>query len=211
MQIHQIMPSIRHGDAVSNYALEIRDILREWGYKSEIYAQFIHPNLKNTVRAYTEYNKISSPDNVLIFHFSIGSDISKFVKILPDKKILIYHNITPTRFFWGINDNLAKLVMCGREELAEYHDITDLALGDSEYNRMELIELGFKNTGVLPIILNFNEHNQEPDLEIIKKYSDEYTNLLFVGRISPNKKQDDIIKIFYYYNKFINTTIYVCF
>ena len=204
MQIHQIMPSISYGDAVSGHALEIRDILREWGYESDIYAQNIHPRLKKIVRAYTEYNKISSPENVLLFHFSIGSDISRFVKNLPDKKVLIYHNITPSIFFSGVNDNLANLVRNGRDELAEYNDIADLALGDSEYNRKELVELGFRNTGVFPIILDLNKYNREPNQEILNNFIDEYTNLIFVGRISPNKKQEDIIKIFYYYNKFID-------
>lgn len=204
VQVHQILPSISYGDAISNHVLEIRAILKSWGYKSDIYAQHIHPKLVHVTKSYTEYEKLSSSENILIFHFSIGSDVSGFVKTLPDKKILIYHNITPYNYFLGINDTLVHLLRTGRKELSEYAGITDLALGDSEYNRKELDGIGFKNTGVLPIIVDFDNYNQEPDKKILNKFEDDYTNFIFVGRLSPNKKQEDVIKVFYYYNKCIN-------
>lgn len=204
MQIHQILPTISYGDAIGNNAIEIKAVLETWGFKSEIFAQHIHPKLSLIAKSYTEYRKFSSPENILIFHFSIGSDISSFVKTLPDKKILIYHNITPYSYFTGINDTLANLLMNGRKELAEYSNFVDMALGDSEFNRMELEELGFKNTAILPIIVDFESYKQEPDQEILNKFNDDFTNFIFVGRISPNKKQDDIIRTFYYYNKCID-------
>lgn len=201
MQVHQILPSISYGDAISNHVLEIRAILNAWGYKSEIYAQY--PNIADT-KNYLEYKKLSSPENILIFHFSIGSDVSEFVKTLPDKKILIYHNITPYNYFLGINDTLAHLLRNGRKELAEFSNMACLALGDSEYNRRELAELGFKNTGVLPIIVDFEKYDQEADQRVLNKFASDYTNFIFVGRLSPNKAQEDVIKVFYYYNKCIN-------
>ncbi|VVB67330.1 D-inositol-3-phosphate glycosyltransferase [uncultured archaeon] len=204
LQIHQILPSFSYGDAIGNYALEIRDTLRAWGYESEIYAQYIHARLHNSAKLYTKYLKVSSPQNILIYHLSIGSDISQFVRNLPDKKVLLYHNITPPTFFGGINDGLAHVAKSGRDELKQYAGIVDLALGISEYNQKELIDLGFRRTGVLPIILDLDKYAQEPDGRIIKKFSDDFTNFIFVGRISPNKKQEDIIKIFYYYNKFVD-------
>lgn len=204
LQIHQILPSISFGDAISNEVLEIREILKEWGYESDIFAQHIHPKLAHITKIFTEYEKYSSPENILIFHFSIGSDISKFVKTLPDKKILIYHNLTPYTYFKGINDILVQLLINGRKELAEYSTITSLALGDSEFNRKELVELGFKNTGVLPILVDLKNYEQEPDQKILNKFKDDHTNFIFVGRLSPNKKQDDVIKTFYYYNKCID-------
>jgi len=203
-KINQILPSLFYGDAVGNEVLEIRAVLNSWGYDSDIYAAHVHPKLCGVAKNYTKYKKNSSPNNILIFHFAIGSEVSKFVKNLPDKKIIIYHNITPSKFFLGYDDNLAHLVRCGREELAAFPKTTELALGVSEYNRKELVELGFKKTGVLPIILDFDKYAQEPDRKILDKFADNNTNILFVGRISPNKKQTDIIKMFCYYNKFID-------
>lgn len=203
IQINQILPSISYGDAISNHALEIKKILKSWGYESEIYAQHIHPKLKNDAKVYTEY-KNSSDDNILLFHYSIGSEITDFVRSLPDKKVLIYHNITPHSYFHGINDTLVNLLKDGRSELGSFSDEVVLVLGDSEYNREELEGLGFKNTGVLPIIIDFEKYARKPTQKILDKFNGGHSNILFVGRISPNKKQDDIIKMFYFYKKYID-------
>lgn len=205
LQIHQILTSISYGDAISNDVLEIKNILDSWGYESKIFSRHIHPKFVQFTQFFTEYQKYSSPENILIFHFSIGSEVSEFVKTLPDKKIIIYHNITPHKYFEGINDTLVQLLKDGRRELKEFAGIVDLALGDSEYNRRELEELGFKNTGVLPIIIDFEMYKQEPDKKVLKKFDDDNINFIFVGRLSPNKKQEDVIKTFYYYNKYINS------
>src|SRR3990172_7124803 len=109
LQIHQILTSISYGDAISNDVLEIKKILDSWGYESMIFSRHIHPKLAHVTQFFTEYQKYSSPENILIFHFSIGSEISEFVKTLPDKKIIIYHNITPHQYFEGINDTLVQL------------------------------------------------------------------------------------------------------
>jgi glycosyltransferase involved in cell wall biosynthesis len=198
MEIHQILPTISPGDAIGNDVIEIRSILRKWGYKSDVYAKNIHPEMSKIAKKYTTYKKISSEDNILIFHFSIGSEVSDFVKTLPDRKILIYHNITPHKYFIGINDYLAILLKNGRNELRSYSNITDLALGDSEYNRLELQELRFENTGVLPILVDFEKYNN-PNHKLLERYEDDYINILFVGQISPQKRQEDVIKAYYYY------------
>lgn len=205
MQIHQILPTLSPGDAIGNEVLEIRKILRSWGYKSDIYAQNIHSDMAKFAKTFTEYKKVSSSKNILIFHFSIGSDVSEFVKNLRDRKIIIYHNITPPNYFYDVNDTLVRLLINGRKELKEFSGITDLSLGVSQYSENELKKIGFRNTGVLPIILDFGIYDQEPDKKILSNYGqDDWTNIIFVGRLAPHKKQEDLIKIFYYYNKFIN-------
>jgi len=200
MEIHQILPTISSGDAIGNEVREIKRVLNEWGYKSEIYAQNIHPKIN--AKKYTEYKKVSSKENILIFHFSIGSEISEFVAKLPDKKIMIYHNITPPKYFCGVNETLVNLLENGKKELRSLVDYIDLAVGVSEYNRLELQKIGFKNTDVLPIIMDFHEYSS-PNEKLLLKYNDDSVNLLFVGRVTPHKRQEDIIKVFYYY-KLIN-------
>ncbi len=197
MEVHQILPTISPGDAIGNEVLLIREILKSWGYESEIFAQNIHESI-DCANYYLEHKKRSSKNNVLIYHLSIGSDVSKYVMNVPDRKILLYHNITPPHFFYGINDNLALILGHGRNELKMLAEKTDVALGDSEYNRLELEENGYKETGVLPLLIDFSKYDIH-NTKIIDKYDDNWTNILFVGRISPNKKQEDIIKCFYYY------------
>jgi glycosyltransferase involved in cell wall biosynthesis len=197
MEIHQFHPSFSYGDAIGNDIIEIQKLLRKWKYKSDIYCQYnsnAHPS-KN----YKEYLKISSPDNILIIHFSIGYDdeVLDFIKSLPDKKFLIYHNITPSQYFTNINDQYERYTKMGREQLKFINNMVDFAVGVSEYSRQELVKLGFKKTGVLPVLIDFEKYNIKCDIS----KNNHSNNILFVGRISPNKKQDDIIKVFYYYKK----------
>jgi glycosyltransferase involved in cell wall biosynthesis len=200
MKIHQILTALSYGDAISNEAIEIRDSLRRMGYHSDIFAKYIHPKVSKYTKNLNEYKK--NADNIVIYHFPLaGFEVTEFVKQLPDIKILIYHNFTPHYFFKNINNNLYNACIHGSDELKTLRNIVKLALGDSEYNKNELEDYGFYNTGILPILIDYSKYNKAPNRKIITKYNDDYINLIFVGRIAPNKMQEDLIKIFYYYKK----------
>jgi len=196
MEIHQILPDLIKGDAIGNEALLLRNILREFGFRSDIFAQNFEPDIKAI--PYEKYKRVSSSENILIYHYSIGSAISDFIKGLPDKIVIIYHNQTPEKYFWGINDYLAVMLQKGKKDLKEFSKIAILGLGDSEFNRLELQELGFPSTALLPLVIDFGKYSLK-NKEIISRYDDKKINLLFVGRIAPNKRQDEIIRIFYYF------------
>jgi hypothetical protein len=83
-----------------------------------------------------------TPDNILIHHFSIGSRASRTAYALPDRMVLVYHNITPPEYFIGVHKPRAALLH-GPPRAGAYADRCDLALGDSEFNRQELEALGF--------------------------------------------------------------------
>ncbi|MEW6369111.1 MAG: glycosyltransferase family 4 protein [Acidobacteriota bacterium] len=203
MQVHQILTALSYGDAIGDDTLAIQRILREAGYESDIFCQLYHPRMANFVRKYEDYPKISSPEHVVVFHFSIGSPVSHMVPHLPDRKILIYHNITPMHFFLDTNLVLARLCHSGRKELRAFADRVDLALGDSEYNRRELEELGFARTGVLPIIMDFSKFDR-PSPTPRRLHGDDGYTFLFVGRVIPNKKIEDVIRVFHLYQRHIN-------
>lgn len=117
---------------------------------------------------------------------------------------LIYHNITPPEYFVGIHEQLVELCFKGRRELGAYVSRCDLALGDSEFNRQELATLGFPRTGVLPVVPDFSHLAGTADRHVASRFDDEWTNLLFVGRIIPNKRIEDLVRIFHAYRTGIN-------
>ena len=202
--IHQFLTSYSYGDAIGNEALEIRNYLRKNGYQSDIFVLFYHPKYSDQVINYLEYDKYSSEENIAIYHFSIGSKITKKFLRIPDKKVIIYHNITPHHFFLDYHRILAKDCYKGRVELRSLSDKVDLALGDSEYNESELKEAGFKKTGVLPLVMNFEKFNSPIVPVFNDMFRDGKTNILYVGRIIPNKKVEDVIRTFHLYNKYFN-------
>lgn len=204
MDVHQFATSISYGDAISDEMLEIQSVLREQGFKSEIFVRMFDPRSAAYVKDYREYKKWSSPDNVVIFHFSIGSPVSKLFLRVPDRKMMIYHNITPHEFFVDSHRVLARECYKGRIEIKLFVDKVDLAVGDSEFNRQELERLGYKATGILPILMNFAKFDGRPDPITSKLFDDGKTNVLYVGRMIPNKKFDDVIRIFYFYQRYFN-------
>lgn len=204
MQIHQFLTSFSYGDAIGNEAVEIRDYLRSRGIESEIFALFYHPRYADRIINYREYDRYADPGNVAIFHFSIGSPVTRKFLSVPDKKVIIYHNITPYHFFLDYHRILAKDCFKGRIELRKIRDRVDLALGDSKYNEKELQEAGFARTGVLPLVMNFEKFDR-PLVPVIQQlFGDGKTNLLYVGRIIPNKKVEDVLKVYHCYKRWFN-------
>jgi glycosyltransferase involved in cell wall biosynthesis len=117
---------------------------------------------------------------------------------------LVYHNITPPEYFIGIHKDLVKLCFRGRRELTAYIPRCELALGDSEYNRQELEALGFPHTGVLPVVPDFAHLDLPPNTMTADRFDDGWTNVMFVGRVIPNKKFEDVIRAFHAYRTFHN-------
>jgi glycosyltransferase involved in cell wall biosynthesis len=205
MRIHQMLAALSYGDAIGNEAIRIQQILRDEGFDSEIFAESVHPEMAGRAKKLWDYRNIASPDNLLILHFSIGAGVSTFAYHLPDPILLIYHNITPARWFATFHEHLAGLCYHGRRELSAFVPRVRLALGDSEFNRAELEAVGCHPTGVLPLLLDPNRLTEEPSPVVVEMFDDDKTNFLFVGRVIPNKCFHDLIKVFAFYQKFIDS------
>lgn len=202
MKIVQLMPTVSYGDAVSNDAIALYHILIELGYWTKIYAVSIDSKISKDIAAdFHEMPPLSEKD-VLLYHFSIGERaLVPVLKKLQCHKVMIYHNITPAKFFRGYSEKTATLVDDGRKELKALSHVFDCALSDSDFNGKELIEAGYRcPVATLPIVIDFEDGHQEPSTEVLERYAgDDWSNLLFVGRIVPNKCQQDVIRSFAYY------------
>jgi glycosyltransferase involved in cell wall biosynthesis len=202
--VHQVLATLGYGDAIGHEVLGIQHVLRGAGYDSEIFVETADPRLESLTYDYRDLLDASHADNLLLHHFSIGSRASRVAFALPDRMALIYHNITPPEYFIGVHKQLVELCWKGRRELRAYIDRCDLALGDSEFNRQELAALGFPRTAVLPVVPDFSHLSGPPDWRVAARFDDEWTNLLFVGRIIPNKRIEDLVGIFHAYHSCVN-------
>lgn len=199
--VHQVLATLGYGDAIGHEVLGIQRVLRAAGHHSEIFVETADPRLEHLTRDYRDLIDESSPDNVLVHHFSIGSRASRVAYALPDKMVLVYHNITPPEFFIGVHPLLVQLCFMGRRELSAYPKRCVLALGDSQFNTDELVAAGFPRTGVLPVVPSFAHLETTASGTIAASFDDGWTNILFVGRMIPNKKIDDLIRIFHAYKQ----------
>lgn len=198
--IHQFLPALSPGDAIGSEAFALQRTFQEWGAVSRIFTGYIHGAVEGRAEYFESYR--SSPGDVVLFHFAIGSPLSAFVTKLQVRKILIYHNTTPARFFRGYNPELATLLERAHEELASLRDGCSLALADSEFNRRDLEALGFTRTAILPILLDLKRFAC-PDEQILRSYEGKGPRFLSVSRIVPSKRIEDIVRIFYYYSRCI--------
>lgn len=206
MQVHQFHPTVAYGDAVSNQILSLRDLLRDMGYRSEIFCEQLPIQFDGKVRQIGNYDRYSSPQNVLLLHFSLGysPNVISWLSQLPDQKVIVYHNITPHTYFAGINDVYLEAAKAGREQLGLLSGLVDAGWGDSTFNCQELVEYGWANVGVLPIIFDLERYALRPHRGVLRRWEGGL-NVLFVGRVSPNKCLEDLILTFYHLKRFVRS------
>ncbi|MFN7917623.1 MAG: glycosyltransferase [Vicinamibacterales bacterium] len=202
--VHQVLATLGYGDAIGHEVLGIQRVLRSAGYESDIFVETADPRLESLTRDYRELVDASHPDNLLLHHFSIGSKASRTAYALPDRMALIYHNITPPEYFAAVHKTLARQCFRGRREIHAYVDRCDMALGDSEFNREDLETLGFPRTAVLPVVPDLAHLDNPADWLVAQQFDDDWTNILFVGRVIANKKIEDVIRCFHAYHTRFN-------
>lgn len=205
--IHQFLPTLVYGDAIGNQALYLQKVLRAQGIPSEVFAGGWDTRLESACHHFTAYKDYTHADNVLLVHYSIGGTINEYAETLLDKRVMVYHNITPGHYFWGVNDHIARLCDEARAMLPRF--ATQMpAIADSPFNILELKALGFETIGVIPPV---------PDLQRLttllgsadaararhlfgKRGTRDW---LFVGRQVPNKCIENVLRAFYYYHTWI--------
>jgi L-malate glycosyltransferase len=203
MRVNQWVPAAHRGDAVGDSARRTRDLLRAMGHDADLFALTIDDDLRHDVRSFSD--PAAKTGDVTIFHFALPSPMSREFSALTHGRVLQYHNVTPAHFFAPYAPSLFRLATLARSELAGLARSTDLALGDSEYNRLELEELGFPNTGVMPIAVNTDRLTHAPPHPVLDDILDDrLVNFLFVGRIAPNKRIEDHIRLAEQYKRYVD-------
>ena len=205
MKIAQLLHTLSYGDAISDEAISIKEIV-EKGFSGDSKIFCINSNEKVSKHCQDINREEIEDSDVVLLHYSIGSELNQIFKDLKKpKKILLYHNLTPEKWFTPYNNRVAKDLKYGLSELPELLTAADLILADSTYNKEELVKLGFKNVEVFPLLYDSKKWSVEVNKGIssILKNSKE-VNILTVGRLAPNKCIEDTIKSFYFYHHKIN-------
>jgi glycosyltransferase involved in cell wall biosynthesis len=204
MIVNQWVPAAHRGDAIGDSARTVRDMLRRAGHTSELFALTIDDDLRGDVLPFGDAS--AQIGNVTIFHFALPSPMTEAFAALRGARVLQYHNITPAAFFAPYDPQLFRLAALGRRELKSLVGRVDLALGDSEFNRQELETLGFTRTGVMPIAVNTGRITNAPRRPALERIlGDGLMNFLFVGRIVPNKRIEDHIRLAEVYKRYVDS------
>lgn len=195
MQVHQLLSSIVPGDAVSNYAFYLQKLLQNEGYESEIFAENIHPDVAERCCRYVDYAEVDRRNSILFVHYSIASTGMLTVPDFSARKILFYHNVTPYRYWLDINQLAAFHCFRGRTDLPVIAPSIAAGVAFSEFSLRDLKQAGIQKCVRVPIAINMDQLKLPPDPVTLKLNSGSQKHVLVVGRLAPNKKLEDALRV----------------
>ncbi|MBN1454118.1 MAG: glycosyltransferase family 4 protein [Anaerolineales bacterium] len=204
MQVHQFHPKVFPGDAIGNQMVSLQQLLKTLGYTGQLFCEQPPLNLTADFKLLRQAEQLVAADDLMLLHFSAGysSEVLSWVRQFRARKVLVYHNITPSTYFRGVNVVFEEQTLAGRQQLSYLSTVTEAGWGDSAFNYLELLTFGWKLGGVLPIVFDATRYSASPDYRTLKRLQGGF-NLCFVGRVVPNKKFEDLILTFYYLKKFV--------
>jgi L-malate glycosyltransferase len=190
-RIHQVLSGAGPVDAVTTQAFEYRSAFRDWGMEGDIHAAGIEPAVRAQVQPLSELR--AGPDDLLLFHYSAYAPALEPLLDWPQRKLLVYHNVTPAEWLWEWQPHVATLCALGRDHLPRWARAVDVAAAVSEFNADELRVAGARDVRVVPIV--FHPRRVQAGGE----GAPPEPLVLSVGRLAPHKRPDLVLRTFELY------------
>jgi L-malate glycosyltransferase len=190
-RIHQVLSGAGPVDAVTTQAFEYRSAFRDWGMEGDIHAAAIEPAVRAQVQPLSELR--AGPDDLLLFHYSAYAPVLEPLLDWPQRKLLVYHNVTPAEWLWEWQPHVATLCALGRDHLPRWARAVDVAAAVSEFNADELRVAGARDVRVVPIV--FHPRRVQAGGE----GAPPEPLVLSVGRLAPHKRPDLVLRTFELY------------
>jgi L-malate glycosyltransferase len=211
VNVHQVLSGAGPHDAITSEALAFRARFREWGWGGHDYAALVAPAVGRSVSRLTRLRP--RRDDVLLLHHSAGAPQLRDLLALPNPKLLLYHNVTPPSWLWDHAPLVAVKCAVGREQLPELVRAAHVAAADSAFNAAELRALGAEHTEVIPLLVDYARlgppaaHAADTRARTTSGPNSpaalvDGPTVLFVGRLSPHKRQDEVIRAFAAYRRY---------
>lgn len=200
--VSHVVGHLTYGDAVSFDAHNKWRTLRALGVPGELYCGVADDHYRRIALPISAHRPAA--DELIVFHYSVWSEAAAYVRSRAAAPVLfVYHNVTPTRWFEGVHTQAEEDTRLGRERLPSFVDRAPHAVAMSEYSRLELEAVGFRSTGVVPLMIDFS-YLDGGATRVRQRLDDGYATVLSVSRLAPNKCHEDTIKLFYHYKRQIN-------
>jgi L-malate glycosyltransferase len=189
MRVSQVLCAAGPVDAVTNQGLACRALFRSWGWDGSDYSAVIAPGISTD--AIRHLHALSPrPDEVLLLHYSgYARGLEELFGSAP-RSLLISHNITPAKYFWEHEPVDAVRCELGRGQLSKLTGSIATLAAVSDYNARELRDLSSRDAAVIPVLFDRTK------LPPAGPPPEGPPTVLFVGRMTPHKRQDLVIRAF---------------
>ena len=199
-RIDQVVPSFGGRDAIGTHILLLRDLLRDLGFESDVWCKGSFPETRAIARFTDDLPGRSRPDTWWLYHLSSGSPVAELIAERPEPKMVDYHNVTPgelLRQLGAVGDpgggggseaaqdpcrrivvcdsptRISTLRTCSRPACRDERTLVVPPLFDPHAPRSVSTRAGGGQT---------------------RRARGGGADWLFVGRVTPSKAQDDLIK-----------------
>jgi glycosyltransferase involved in cell wall biosynthesis len=202
--VDQLLAGFATGDAISHEARILQKLFRAEGYRSDLFVDAAHAgaHMKTTWHPLEAYKP--HPEKLLIYHYAGESPATQCFLSSESRKIIRYHNITPGHFFKRYDDQLAERLEKSRKELVDVCRQADALWAVSEYNAKEIRDLDVGSVTVFSLMFDPDSVTGTADPEFTQKIASDTVDVLFVGRLVPNKNIEELIQAFAVYHHRIN-------
>lgn len=198
-RVFQLVPFLEGADAIGDHARNLAQALgpQHAGFIVERAA----PELAGQATSYRDARV--RPDDVLVYHVAHGSPLAAWFRAADAIRVVDYHGITPPSLVRGWDPGLAVTLDRAKAELAGLAGSVSLAIAHSAYMRRELDALGFARTATLPLLVDRERLATPPNPALVAGLAagSGGHDLLFVSRMAPNKRVEDLIKVFTVYRR----------
>ena len=189
-RVHQVTGAAGRHDAVTGQLLAYGALLREWGLEGGKHAALLAPGAPPEIEPLSHL--AAAAEDVVLIHYSGWIAGMDPLLELPQRKVLVYHNITPAKFFWNVDPVVAVVCELGRDKLGALVGSSRVAAGVSSYNAEELRAAGAPDPRVVPVLVDLarlaHDGPQAP--------AEDGPLVLAVGRLAPHKRPDLVIRAF---------------
>ncbi|HVE67117.1 MAG TPA: glycosyltransferase family 4 protein [Solirubrobacteraceae bacterium] len=198
-RVLQLLSGAGPFDAITNQALAWQRMLAADGLDGEVMAAQLDPALDGAVRGIDGLGRRAGRDDLLVIHYSAHAPALERALELPQRKLLVYHNITPPHYLWEHEPYVAMICALGRERLGAYAGRVDAAVAPSAFSARDLEAAGFADVRVDRRLYEIDRGRLRPGAQEADRGAG--PTVVFVGRLSHNKRQDRLVKAFALYQR----------
>ena len=198
-RIDIVLPELARYDATSVHTRALRELLESCGHDVSIVVERLPVAAPTTGSSGNGddlmlLSEWKSDADLTILQHAVGSVVTEEIVSRQLEVVVNYHNVTPPEFFELWEYEQVEGLRRGRDQLLRLAPITRIGVAVSEFNARDLRAAGMSCVEVVPVLLDDAVLPVGGAVGSVGSVGvGSKVTLLFVGRLAPNKCQQDLL------------------